>query len=1040
MKKLSVALLAMLLIASLFTSCDNNSKAPIDELVEVKIGTQDNGRGLIESSELETIGDPSLKWFYSATKTSQTEFITGQTSGSPITLGDVKTFSQGKWSFVLWAEKCVRNSEGVYVSTGNKVYQGTITDVLITKSSSPVPVIITVSPYIEGQDGFLVFNGVKIKAKASTATTEVTVVPNKVVIDETYSYDLDSNGSHGQIRLTNGSHVVLVSYVGDDGVVYASETKPITIYSNRTTTLSGMIDEETATAEITVVGTAATVKQEGVESKQEGENYFNKASLTISAPVTPAKAVDTESGVTVMTTDVTFDEGSFNVACATYKTELRVDTTSIEDSNFDISGIDETSGLTSVAGLDIILKVDNIDVTTFNDGKSATVTTYIAKNLRSVGVRYKDPTTNVITAYTIDTVNSEPATITGDGYYIASSGKLVFKTTHFSEYYVVADACAYIKESNKAYSSISAAISEANDGNRKTLVLLKDVAESIDVPRGADIILELNGKKISTNTYAIRNNGQLILKDYSDDVSVESTSSVAIVVGSNSFTTVESGTYKGREGALITGLATGATININGGTFTATDNAVIAGNGSNRTGDANTINITGGTFNGGITTPGYVACGIYAPWKDVINVSGGTFNITGGAGIVARAGNVNVSGGTFNCTGNTTGKVGDSRVVVPCSALVFDSEANYPAMADNSKITVTGGTFTSVADSITTVSINSHDDILEIKGGEFSSNPVSYVAEGHVSWFDSNSNTFKVIEAERCVEITSPTELLELGTLLGSSESIYIDIKNNIDMIGETWTPINPASHSKIVINGNNHTISNLTITPDNQHAGLFGSIWVNDSIVIKDLTLDKANIRSDIKDEAADKAVGGFFGKVEATDYVVLDNCHITNSTIIGGHWTGGFIGYAAGYNDINNGAVYMVNAITKCSIADSIVTCKGSAGGFYGHATGNLWTLDKIDNPSVIGCQITSTGTANNKAGCVIGTIGTGRIQVTNYVSDSIKNNTVTSNGTTISEIYGRQGNDPGWLKVNGEDIVRHKDSSWTWEKAGTNGYQPE
>ena len=150
MKKLSVALLAMLLIASLFTSCDNNSKAPIDELVEVKIGTQDNGRGLIESSELETIGDPSLKWFYSATKTSQTEFITGQTSGSPITLGDVKAFSQGKWSFVLWAEKCERNSEGVYVSTGNKVYQGSITDVLITKSSSPVPVIITVSPYIEG--------------------------------------------------------------------------------------------------------------------------------------------------------------------------------------------------------------------------------------------------------------------------------------------------------------------------------------------------------------------------------------------------------------------------------------------------------------------------------------------------------------------------------------------------------------------------------------------------------------------------------------------------------------------------------------------------------------------------------------------------------------------------------------------------------------------------------------------------------------------------------------------------------------------------
>ena len=41
--------------------------------------------------------------------------------------------------------------------------------------------------------------------------------------------------------------------------------------------------------------------------------------------------------------------------------------------------------------------------------------------------------------------------------------------------------------------------------------------------------------------------------------------------------------------------------------------------------------------------PRYVACGIYAPWNDNITVNGGIFNITGGAGIVARAGNVTVN-------------------------------------------------------------------------------------------------------------------------------------------------------------------------------------------------------------------------------------------------------------------------------------------------------------------------------------------------------------------------------------------------------------
>lgn len=69
------------------------------------------------------------------------------------------------------------------------------------------------------------------------------------------------------------------------------------------------------------------------------------------------------------------------------------------------------------------------------------------------------------------------------------------------------------------------------------------------------------------------------------------------------------------EGAVFTGLSTGATITIEGGTFSASDNAVIAGNGSNRTGDPNVINIKGGTFNGSIKTAGYVACGIYAPGR-----------------------------------------------------------------------------------------------------------------------------------------------------------------------------------------------------------------------------------------------------------------------------------------------------------------------------------------------------------------------------------------------------------------------------------------
>lgn len=157
--------------------------------------------------------------------------------------------------------------------------------------------------------------------------------------------------------------------------------------------------------------------------------------------------------------------------------------------------------------------------------------------------------------------------------------------------------------------------------------------------------------------------------------------------------TLEGGEFTAPEGAVCFP-GVGAIINIKGGTYTASDNAVLIGQGSDKNGNGNTVNISGGTFNGGIKSPGYIACGIYAPWKDKITVTGGTFNITNGAGVVARAGVVTINGGTFNCTGTATGKVGDKAVNLPCECLIFDdSDPNYPGKDENSKIVVNGGTF-----------------------------------------------------------------------------------------------------------------------------------------------------------------------------------------------------------------------------------------------------------------------------------------------------------------------------------------------------------
>lgn len=301
------------------------------------------------------------------------------------------------------------------------------------------------------------------------------------------------------------------------------------------------------------------------------------------------------------------------------------------------------------------------------------------------------------------------------------------------------------------YKTLAAAVAEAKNGD--TVTLVKDTDQGFAVPAGLSITFDVNGKKLERNGQDIQNDGTLTICDSTKQGAIISKGAQAIGVGHNSNTTIEYANVKSVEGAVITGYATGATITIKDGVFNASDNAVVAGNG-NRTDstgatrvNSNTINILGGTFNGQIKSEGYVACGIYAPWNDNITVNGGIFNITGGAGIVARAGNVTVNGGEFNTTGNVTGKVGDSRVVVPCAALVFDSAAKYPALTNDSKIQIKDGKFKSDVDTIKVLKDDTDTNSRVVVGsGYFTTDPSDYVASGYVAGTsDVSGYSYKVV-------------------------------------------------------------------------------------------------------------------------------------------------------------------------------------------------------------------------------------------------------------------------------------------------------
>lgn len=233
--------------------------------------------------------------------------------------------------------------------------------------------------------------------------------------------------------------------------------------------------------------------------------------------------------------------------------------------------------------------------------------------------------------------------------------------------------------------------------------------EAISVAPGANVTIDLNGKKLTSAgaNFLNANGGDLVIENGSissanrigyaanggtltlKDVVAESGDVAFQATGEGSKLVFESGEITAQEcGALIT---TNAAFEMNGGTITSIDNAAIMGNGTVKPGNDQghvEINFNGGELNCGITSAGYSACGIYMPNSGVVNVRGGIMNVEKGCGILMRAGKLNMTGGEIHCSDNSgveggfVGKVGDSRVVVPCAALVMDDKAAYPGLAN----------------------------------------------------------------------------------------------------------------------------------------------------------------------------------------------------------------------------------------------------------------------------------------------------------------------------------------------------------------------
>ncbi len=261
------------------------------------------------------------------------------------------------------------------------------------------------------------------------------------------------------------------------------------------------------------------------------------------------------------------------------------------------------------------------------------------------------------------------------------------------------------------YPTLPDAIKAAASG--AALKLLDDVTLRYTTGIEKTLTLDLNGKKITKtgSSYPLKVKGSGVTLTITGDGTI-SANDGAVWVFDEAKVVIENGTYSGKyaievgkydrkdssassgghveiEGGTFTSTENtvhvweNSSAKISGGTFTATDNAVIGTDGSEGLKNCSyTIDITGGTFNGNTAKEGYIACGIYLANTGTVNLSGGTFNITGGVGVLVRSGTLNATGGTINLTekdGLTSGKVGNADVAVKTgSEIVVDTKAKYP--------------------------------------------------------------------------------------------------------------------------------------------------------------------------------------------------------------------------------------------------------------------------------------------------------------------------------------------------------------------------
>ena len=274
------------------------------------------------------------------------------------------------------------------------------------------------------------------------------------------------------------------------------------------------------------------------------------------------------------------------------------------------------------------------------------------------------------------------------------------------------------------------------------------------------------------------------------------------------------------------------------------------------------------------------------------------------------------------------------------------------------------------------------------------------------------------IESNGSYTVTSADGLMNIAKLVNRGKSdINITLDKNIDLTGKDWTPIGTDYDNAYTgtFDGGGHTITGLTVTTNDEYAGLFGylSNFNNAAGTVKNVVMEGIQITCNHR--------SGYAGGVVGYSWGTIENCSVSGS-VSATVSVGGVVG------------AQKAGSITGCSSSATVkgtVDVGGVAGEKWGsmtacYATGNV-TLE-IDSPK----NLSGGGLVGFNGGSgVLACYATGNVTSTGSSTGNVHiGGLFGDNYTTVTACYWKNNQERGYktapesTKVDGTYV--------TWQNA--------